>query len=187
MPASAWPLLEDRRPGPRRLAGFVGLFLTVASGLAVFSAFPWAASPPGAALLKLAFRHVATRADAAAVLSREELEKLPRHMRPPGGAGVGAGPRRDTVLRVMLDGRPLLERGYRPSGLRHDGPTFVYEELPLSPGRHRLEATLAESSRPPDPGGVASAVERRLTADVEVRPEQVLLLELSAERELILR
>jgi hypothetical protein len=186
-PPSAWPLLEDRRPGPGRLAGFVGLLLTVASGLAVFSAFPWAASPPGAAVLKVAFKHVAARADAAAVLSREELEKLPRHMRPQGGEGVGTGPRRDTVLRVMLDGRPLLDRSYRPSGLRHDGPTFVYEELPLSPGRYRLEATLAESSRPPARGGAAPAVERRITADVEVRPEQVLLLELSTERELIVR
>ncbi len=88
---------------------------------------------------------------------------------------------------MTLDGRPLLDRTYRPSGLRHDGPTFVYEELPLSPGRHRLEATLAESSRPPAHGDAASGIEQRMTADVEVRPEQVLLLELSTERELILR
>jgi len=116
-----------------------------------------------------------------------ELEKLPRHMRPQGGEGRGGGPRRDTVLRVTLDGRRLLERVYRPGGVRHDGPTFVYEELPLSPGVHRLEATLAEASRSPASGGAASAGERRLAADVEVRPEQVLLLELSAEHGLVLR
>ena len=68
-------MLEDRRPGPGRLAGFILLFLAVASGLAVFSAFPWAATPPGVALLKVALKHVAAPTETGATLSREELEK----------------------------------------------------------------------------------------------------------------
>ena len=65
--------------------------LSVAAGLAVFSAFPWAATPPGAALLKVALKHVAAPMETGTALSQEELEKLPRHMRPPGGQ-AGAGP-----------------------------------------------------------------------------------------------
>ena len=178
-------MLEDRRPGPGRLAGFILLFLAVASGLAAFSAFPWAATPPGVALLKVAFKRVSAPAVAGAALSREELEKLPRHMRPQGGQSGTSGARRDTIVRVTLDGRPILERTYRPSGLRHDGPTFVYEELSVPLGRHVLEAALVEVGEPPGDGDATHR--RRLTADVEVRARQVLLLELSPERTLTLR
>lgn len=180
------PVLENRRPGPGRLAGFVGLFLAVASGLATFSAFPWAATPPGAAVLKVAFKHVSGLAETGVVLSREELEKLPRHMRPAGGQQGVSRSRRDTTVRVALDGRPILEKTYRPSGFGGDGPTFVYEELPLAPGLHRFEATLAEthgSAR----GDTTSPPAQRLVADVEISPGQVLLLELANQQELILR
>jgi hypothetical protein len=179
-------ILEDRRPGAGRLAGFVGLFLAVASGLATFSAFPWTATAPGAAVLKVAFKHVSGFAETGVVLSREELEKLPRHMRPEGGQQGVSRSRRDTTVRVALDGRPILQKTYRPSGFGGDGPTFVYEELALVPGRHRLEATLSEaigsarSDAPPSP-------ERRLVAEVEVSPGEVLLLELLSQQELALR
>jgi hypothetical protein len=180
-------LLENRRPGPGRIAGFVALFLAVASGLAVFSAFPWAASPPGVALLKVALKHVSAPVEAAAVLSPEELAKLPRHMRPAGGQGGERRGRRDTVVRVTLDGRPVLERTYRPSGLRSDGPTFVYEEVELRPGRYRIEASLAETGGPPARSGATAPLERRVDADVDVASGEVLLLELSGQRELTLR
>jgi hypothetical protein len=185
--APVLPVLADRRPGPGRLAGFILLFVAVAAGLAVFSAFPWAATPPDVAMLKVAFKHVSASAEAGAALSREELEKLPRHMRPEGGQSGASGTRRDTIVRVTLDGRPLLERTYRPSGLRHDGPTFVYEELSVPLGRHVLEAALVEAGGAPAKSDATSSPERRIVAAVEVEPGQVLLLELSSQQELALR
>lgn len=185
MPGRA--VLADRRPGPWRLAGFVLLLLGAAAGLAVFSAFPWVASPPEAAVLKIAFKHVAAPAEAGRTLSREELERLPRHMRPETGQGARSRSRRDTTLRVAVDGRAVLERTYRPSGLRGDGPTFVYEELALSPGPHRLEATLTEGGPIRAGGDGAAPPERRIMAAVEVREGEVLLLELASGRELTLR
>ena len=181
------PLQDDRRPGLARLVGFGALFLGVAVGLAVFSAYPWSAAPPDAALLKVSVKHVAAPLAAGVALSHEELEKLPRHMRPTGGQGGDSRGRRDTIVRVTLDGRPVLDRTYQASGFRRDGPTFVYEEVALSPGRHRLEATLAEMGEAPKRHDAAAPLERRLEADVEVASRQVLLLELSAERELTLR
>ena len=186
-PAAVPSVLEDRRRGPGRLAGFILLFLAVALGLAVFSAFPWAATPPGIALLKVAFKRVSAPVETGAALSREELEKLPRHMRPPGGQSSRTGTRRDTIVRVTLDGRPLLERTYRPSGLRHDGPTFVYEELPVPLGRHVLEAALVEAGGAPVKGDATSLSEPRILAEVEVEPGHVLLLELSNQQDLTLR
>ena len=181
------PVLEDRRPGPRRLVGFVLLFLAVAAVLAGFSAYPWAATPPGAALLKVAFKYVAAPAGAGATLSREELEKLPRHMRPQGGQSTTSGTRRDTTVRVMLDGQLLLQKTYRPGGFRHDGPTFVYEELTVPLGTHALDATLSETGGGTAETETTSPPGRRITAEVKVDPGQVFLLELSDRRELTLR
>jgi hypothetical protein len=181
------PVLEDRRPGPGRLVGFILLFLAVAAGLAVFSAFPWAATPPSVALLKVALKHVSAPAEAGAALSREELERLPRHMRPQGGQSGASGTRRDTIVRVTLDGRPLLEKTYRPSGLRHDGPTFVYEELTVPLGRHVLDAALVETGTVPAEASGTPRPERRIVVDMEVRPGQVFLLELSNRQALTLR
>jgi hypothetical protein len=185
------PVLESHRPGPGRLAGFVLLLLAVAAGLAAFSAYPWAASPPGVALLKVAFKHVSAPEERGAALSHEELEKLPRHMRPQGDQTGASGRRRDTTVRVALDGRPLFERTYRPGGLRHDGPTFVYEELTLPLGRHVLDAALVEMSaseeEEEEEAHATSRRERRIVVDVEVRPGQVFLLELSNGHALTLR
>jgi hypothetical protein len=167
--------------------GFLVLFLTVASGLAAFSALPWVASPPDVALLKVAVKHVASPVEAGVTLSREELEKLPRHMRPTGGQGQTSRGRRDTTVRVTLDGRPVLDRTYRPSGLRGDGPTFVYEEVELLPGRYRLEASLAESGGPATRRAGPPPLERRLAVEVDVAPGRILLLELSSDQELTVR
>jgi hypothetical protein len=163
------------------------LFLAVAASIAAFSAFPWIATPPGVALLKVAVKHVAGPVDGGVALSREELEKLPRHMRPASGQSGESRGRRDTTVRVTLVGRPVLERTYGPSGFRGDGPTFVYEEVRLVPGRHRLEATLSEVAGSSTRSDAPVPLERRLSTEVDVESGRVLLLELSSQLELILR
>jgi hypothetical protein len=108
-------------------------------------------------------------------------------MRPAGGQGGESRGRRDTTVRVTLDGRPVLDRTYRPGGLRGDGPTFVYEEVPLRPGRYRLEATLAETGGPATRSDAPPLFARGFAADVDVAPGRVLLLELSNQQDLVLR
>jgi hypothetical protein len=108
-------------------------------------------------------------------------------MRPAGGQASESRGRRDTTVRVTLDGRPVLDRTYRAGGLRGDGPTFVYEEVPLRPGHYRLEATLAEGGGPATRSDAPPPLERRFAADVDVAPGRVLLLELSNQQELVLR
>ena len=125
--------------------------------------------------------------ETSATLSREQLGKLPRHiMRPPSGQTGASGTRRDTTVRVTLDGRPILEKTYRPNGLRHDGPTFVYEELTVPLGTHFLDATLLEAGAG-TAGSEVSPRGRRIAVEVKVDPDQVFLLELSDRRELALR
>jgi hypothetical protein len=165
-------MLEERRPSPARLAGFVALLLGVAWSLGAVAALPWQASPPDGALLKIAIKRVAAFEEAGRSLSAEELAALPRHMRPASGASVPSGRRRDTRLSVALDGRPVLDRTYRPGGWRHDGPTLAYAEQALPAGRHVVEATLDRW---------------HLRQEVAIAPGQVVRLEFSEEGGLILR
>jgi len=137
--------VPGRRPSPARMAGFAALLAAVTWGLAAFSAWPWAATPPDAAALRLSLRHVSAFTTAARAPTAEELARLPAHMRPRAGARGGTGRRADAVLTVVVDGRTALARRYRPTGLRHDGPVHAFEEVSLAPGRHAVEVTLADA------------------------------------------
>jgi hypothetical protein len=176
------PLLPPDRPSAPRLAGFVVLAGLVALGLATFSAYPWVASAPEAASLRVAFKHVAPFEATARGLSAEELARLPKHMRPQSVERARTGRRHDTTLRVVVDGRVLVERTYRPGGLRHDGPTFGYEELPLATGRRRLEVTLDDGA-----GSAGSRGPWRLAQELEVPPGRAVLVELTEEVGLVIR
>ena len=179
------PVVESRRPSVGRLIGFLILLVGVSWALGAFAAFPLVLSPPDKAMLKVAFRHVAAFQRGARALSQEELEKLPRHMRPQNQERSRTGTRVDTVVLVDLDGRHLLQKTYRPSGLRHDGPTFAYEEVAVPPGRYRLKAMLAEAAK-----GTGDDQQRRswrLDEEVEIHPRQVVLIEFSEETGLSVR
>lgn len=167
-------VIESRRPTAGRVAGCVALLALVSWALGAFAAFPLPLSGQDAALLKIAFKHVAAFERQEPGRSPEEIEKLPRHMRPQNPERSRTGKRLDTLLSVELDGRRLVEKAYRPGGLRHDGPTFAYEELAVPPGRHRLEVALADGSREGE-----SRRLWRLEEEIEIRPRQVLLVEFS--------
>jgi len=179
------PVVEDRRPRLGRLVGFALLLSAVSWGLGAFAAYPWAASEPDAAVIRVAFKHVAAFEHEGPVRSKEEIEKLPRHMRPTSPERSRTGRRVDTVLRVELDGRPLLAKRYSPGGLRGDGPTFAYEELAVRPGRYVLGVTLADEAG----ARVGDAPPQRwqLIQEVEIAREQALLVELSEQAGFIVR
>jgi len=179
------PILEGRRPARGRLVGFAVLLAAVSWGLGAFAAYPWRGSDPEGALLRVAFKHVAAFAQRGSVRSKEEIEKLPRHMRPANPELPATGRRVSTLLRVELDGQRSLEKSYTPGGLRHDGPTFGYEELPVAPGRHRLRVTLADGRAP----GMREDAARQWQVDQEVDlcAGQALLIEFSEASGLTIR
>jgi len=177
------PVLEDRRPSVGRLVGFALLLSVVSWGLGAFAAAPWRASPPGTAMIRVAFKHVAAFEHEGPARSAEEIEKLPRHMRPTSPEGGRTGRRVDTLLRVELDGRVLLERRYAPGGMRHDGPAFAYEELPVSPGHHLLRVTLADG---PAAAGPPAARRWQLEQQVTIAAGQSPLVEFSEDTGLVI-
>lgn len=178
------PVLEPRRPPIGRLVGFALLLAAVSWGLGAFAAFPWAASDPQGALLRVALKHVASFEHEAAARTTEELEKLPRHMRPQNPERQRTGRRVPSLLTVAVDGRTTLQKSYAPGGLRGDGPTFAYEEVPLSPGGHRLQVSLADGHADRDRDRP-----RRFTLEqeVEVKPGQALLVEFTEDAGLTVR
>lgn len=141
-------VVPERRPGLVRIAGFAVLLAAVSWGLGAFAAWPWAASEPGTARLRISVKHVTGFAAALAVRSPEELAKLPRHMRPTDPERQTTGRRRDAGLVVTVDGGEALRRTYRPTGWRRDGPVYAYEEVVVTPGRHAVEVRLSETGAP---------------------------------------
>ena len=140
-------IVPDRRPNVGRIAGFAALLIAVSWALGTFSAWPWAATAPDAALLRVSLRHVSRFSEAARHRTHEEeeaIEKLPRHMRPLDPSRPTTGRRADATLSVVIDGRTALSRTYRPTGLRHDGPIYGYEEVVVTPGRHVVSVTLED-------------------------------------------
>ncbi len=131
-------VVAARRPRPAQAAGFVVLLLAVSWGLATFSAWPWTATPPGSARLRVSFKHVT--GFSGPVVRQRDVERLPAHMRPLDGARPTTGRRADATLTVEVDGARVLARAYRPTGLRR------YEEIAVTPGVHVVRATLAEDA-----------------------------------------
>jgi hypothetical protein len=172
------PVVESRRPPLARLLGFALLLAAVSWGLGTFSAWPWAASEPGAATIRVAFKHVATFEQAGAALSKEELERLPRHMRPQDSGRAGTGRRVETALRLAVDGRTVLDRRYTPGGLRRDGPTFGDETVAVAPGARAVTVELTDGVAA---GAAGAGRSWRLEETIDVRPGQAVLIEFTEE------
>ena len=178
------PVFESRRPPIARLVGFSALLIAVSWGLGAFAAFPWTASDPQSAVVRVALKHVASFEHEVAEKPKEELDKLPRHMRPQSQERSRTGRRVQSVLTVTVDGQSILRKSFAPGGLRGDGPTFAYEEVPVTPGRHRLQVTLVDGHADRD-----ALTPRRWTLeeDLDVRPGQAPLIEFSEDAGLRLR
>jgi len=142
-------IVPARRPGWPRVLAFAALLVAVSWSLGAFSAWPWRASDAGAAVLRISLRHVTPFSGAVTRRTAEEIAALPPHMRPKDATQPATGRRADAVLTVAFGETRVLERRYRPTGLRRDGPVYAYEELPVAPGRHAITVTLADGL----PGG----------------------------------
>lgn len=70
---------------------------------------------------------------------------------------------------LSIDGNPVLDRSYAPTGLKKDMSSYVYDEFIITPGRHKLNATLNDSGRKDAPDYVFEET-------VDVKPAQVKLI-----------
>jgi hypothetical protein len=137
-------------------------------------------------------------------LSAEEQQKLPQHMRQ---QRICEGTTAEYRLRVEVDRQRRMDETVQGSGEVQVRPLYVYREVALPPGEHRVEVTFervgpaegaAEEEEEEEEEEQESrarrareaAVPRRLELErvVRLRPREVLLVTYDAERrELVVR
>jgi hypothetical protein len=164
-------------------AAFVSAVLT--AGLVAMSG--WPAEPPGdQAVIRLSWRVRSPRVQQCRALSAEEIAAQPEHMRRTEECEGRVLP---YELEVLLDGRPLLRRTVRGGGAREDRPVYVFDELGVPPGRRRLavrftreEVAGARAAATGDGQQTATPAALTLEQEVELRPDEVLLITYDADR-----
>jgi len=154
-------------------------YVAQAAAYGLFAAFIgfFAAAPaytyrsPDMAEVKLSFSHGGQRKGGCRPLSAEEIAKLPPNMR-----RTQACPRERVPVLVELDidGQTVYRDSLAPSGLAGDGPSRAYRRFALTPGAHRLTLRLRDSER-------ASGFDYQRTIDVELRPQQNLVVDFRPE------
>ncbi len=115
---------------------------------------------PSDSMLKIAFKHVGKRleeCDEAGFLLKE-AERYRRENRQTQGVRMNMGlldktgcsrERYPVELRLVVDGKVLLEKTYPPVGLKKDGASYIYERLLLEKGVHNIEITLKDGKDSP--------------------------------------
>ena len=119
-------------------------------GLGALTRVPYTEHRADDAMVRLAWKFRSDRVRACRRLSAAELAKLPAHMRAPE---VCEGALRPYALEVAVDGTPRLASDtVKGAGVSGDRPLFVFRELALAPGRHRLAVRFTplgpDSTRP---------------------------------------
>jgi len=176
----------------RRLIGAAVAGVSLAA-LVALSQLPYTPNPGPEALLRLSWRARGERVETCRELSAEEQQNLPRHMRQ---QRTCEGTTAEYRLQVVIDGERRVDGPVQGSGEVQLRPLYVYRELALPPGEHRLEVTFDRVG--PAEGGAAeeeeeeshdrrareAAVPRRLELERVVRlgPREVLLVTYDAER-----
>ena len=157
----------------RLLAGLV-LACAVLVGIAGLSRVPMEGADRSEAVLRLSWRTVGLRVEECRLRTEEELAALAEHMRT---AEVCVGRGADYELSVSVGGSEIVRDTVTPSGARRDRPVYVFRDLPLAPGEHRVEvefAALVPSTYDPGDGAIEYAWE----GTVVLGPTEIALITL---------
>ena len=134
------------------------------------------------AIVRLAWRARGERVRDCRRLTPEELAKLPAHMRQ---AEVCEGRVLPYRLAVEVDDQPVANQVIRGAGAREDRPLYVYQDIPVQPGLHRIAIQFTLEGRPEAHEESRLATPPRLALDttLSLAPRQVLLVTYDEERE----
>jgi len=153
------------------LGVLVALLMTVAIG--ALSQVPYRTESADQAWIRLSWRVSAPRIEECRTLTAEELAELPIHMRRNEvceGTGI---PYR---LRIALNGEGVEETLIRGAGTRGDRPIYVFRELRVEPGAHRLEISLTPEIAGDMAAGDAEMETLELAEDLDLAAGDVALI-----------
>ena len=148
----------------RRVAWALGAVVAVGAtvGTAALSRAPLAAYPSDTPILRLAWSVRPERIEHCRTLTDEELADVPAHMRQRVQCeGRSAGYR----LVVSLDGESRFDTLVTGGGARGDRPVYVFRELDVPAGPHRLDVRFERQAIP----GVDS-----VGADADASPDTLM-------------
>lgn len=116
------------------------LALAVIASTGVLTRYEYVAEPEEAAALRLAWRARVPLVAECRRLTPEEQAELPIHMR---REEVCEGEVASYRLEVMVDGDIRHRATVAGAGARGDRPLYVFETVPLTPGRHDVRIVFA--------------------------------------------
>lgn len=165
------------------------------AALGALSRMPYGRAPEDG-LLRLSWRFRGQRVEECRALTEAERSSLPLHMQRERICEGRVLPYR---LRLWVDDRLIEDRPVSAAGAKQDRPIYLFREMPLSPGPHRL---LVRFEVEDGDGAASTGDERRgaapqtgvppdrleLEAMLQVRAGRVVLVTYDADRRaLVLR
>lgn len=109
--------------------------LVLTFGVALAAERPATATVGDHGVIRVVLKHPGKFKSASVNLSEEVRAKLPANVSPEQVLG---GERFPVRLRVEIDGQQVMERTYRPGGLRREGQVYGLEWWSVPPGRHEV-------------------------------------------------
>lgn len=100
-------------------------------------------------LIKFTIKYPSKHESKGRELTEKETETKLKHMRKTNSpfAQIRMEYERERLpvyVEVDLDNENVLSKTYYPTGLRKDGPTFAYEEIPVTPGQHEIKIRMRD-------------------------------------------
>ncbi|HEY6110856.1 MAG TPA: hypothetical protein VIV56_18285 [Gemmatimonadales bacterium] len=143
---------------------------------------PYTAERDVGAIVRFAWRARGERVNECRRRTPDELAKLPPHMRQEEVCEGRVLPYR---LAVTLDGAAAVNQLIHGAGAKEDRPLYVFQDLVVSPGSHRVAVSFTrEGAAPADTAG-ALATPARLTLDTTLTlgARRIVLVTYDEERE----
>lgn len=165
--------------GAKLLALTVSVVMAV--GIAALSRLPYTPGDAEDALVRLAWRYRGETESVCRPITDEERARLPVHMQRDTICQASGTPHR---LRLVVDGVAAADTLVRAAGARGDRPIYVFHEVLLTAGSHRIEVDFAPeaSGGKPAPDGLS------LNTTVDLGRRQVALVTYDAATDsLVLR
>jgi len=103
--------------------------------------------------------------------SAKELSKIAPNMR---RKKLCSRERLPVLVKMTVDGKPVLSRLLQPTGIRNDGPVRLYEGVPVAAGRHEIALALRDSDR-------KEGFDYERKAVVDIRPGQNFVIQFRTE------
>ncbi len=151
---------------------FIGLPVLILSNIS------YSFYSPQESAIKVAFQHTGKRivdCDEKDLIKEEgkryrELLKTEKRISMNMGKLAGCPRERfPVVVDLSIDGRTMLDRAYKPKGIKRDMASYIYDDFIISPGVHRIAVAMYDS-------GNKNKADATLDETVDIKPGDVKVL-----------